>query len=390
MNDTTDVQTGILIHSARKLDVDGIVDDFWLATDGDRITATGDGVGWHAHREGRTELDAHGHWLTPGFIDLHCHGGGGHGFDDGPEEILGGLATHRAHGTTRSVISLVTNPLAQLRESLGYIADLTELDPLVLGSHLEGPFLSIERRGAHNPAFIRDPGPEMLDELIGAARGTLRQMTIAPERPNAIESIEVLVEAGVVAAVGHTEADDAQTRRAFDAGARLVTHLFNAMEGIHHRNPGPIIAAFEDERVTVELILDGMHVHPDVARVVFGQAKGRVALITDAMAAAGADDGDYQLGSLNVTVTDGRALLSGTSSIAGSTLTLDTALRLAVTKAGAELPEAVAALTHTPARVLGIDHEFGRLRPGYAADAVLLDHEWNVRGVWAAGAEIAA
>lgn len=377
--------SGFIIHGARKLDADGQVDDFWLASTGERIAAIGHGNGWRRHAEGRKVTDASGHWLTPGFIDLHSHGGGGHGFDNGPEEILAGLATHRAHGTTRSVISLVANPLAQLRESLNSIADLTELDPLILGSHLEGPFLAIERRGAHDPAFIRDPQPEMLEELIGAARGTLRQITIAPERPNAIEAMEVLLEAGVVVAIGHTEADYEQAKLAFEVGARLLTHTFNAMSGIHHRQPGPIIAAFENHDITLELILDGLHVHPEVARLAFNSAPGRIALITDAMAAAGSTDGNYRLGSLNVTVTDGLAVLSGTNSIAGSTLTQDAALHIAVTRSGIEPRAAVEALTATPARALGLTHDFGYLRPGFAADAVLLDHDWAVQRVWAAG-----
>jgi len=394
-----------VIHSARKLDADGLIDDFWLATDGERIIATGNGSGWQRYAAGTatqsttgsttgsatdtTEVtDAGGHWLTPGFIDLHGHGAGGHSFDDGPEELFLALAAHRAHGTTRSVISLVANPLAQLRESLEYIADLSELDPLVLGSHLEGPFLASSKRGAHNPDFLREPDSELVEQLIGAARETLLQLTIAPELTNALETIDVLVEAGIVVAVGHTEATEQQARDAFDRGARLLTHAFNAMPGIHHRAPGPVVAAMQDERVTLELILDGLHVHPDVAKLAFNEAEGRIALITDAMAAAGAEDGDYRLGTLNVTVSDGLAVLSGTDTIAGSTLTQDAALRIAVERAHVEPRRAVEALTLTPARVLGREHELGLLKAGYAADAVLLDHEWNVRAVWGAGKQL--
>jgi N-acetylglucosamine-6-phosphate deacetylase len=178
--------------------------------------------------------------------------------------------------------------------------------------------------------------------------------------------------------------DEALTKTAFDLGARLVTHVFNAMNGIHHRAPGPIIASFADERVTVELILDGEHVHPDVAKLAFEQAPGRVALITDAMAAAGSSDGRYLLGALEVQVTDGLARLVEGDSIAGSTLTLDRALRLAVAS-GIPATVAVGALTSTPARVLGLGERFGRLAVGYAADAVLLDHRWSVQAVWADG-----
>lgn len=378
----------LVVHGARKLDADGEVDDFWLLADGAHIAATGTGSGWrsHAAEDGVTVVDGQGRWLTPGFIDLHCHGGGGHPYDDGVEEMRAALATHRAHGTTRSLISHVANPLASLRESLGIVAELTTSDPLVLGSHLEGPFLAPERRGAHDADFLRDPEPEAVEELLGAARGTLRTATIAPELPNALETIGVLIEAGVVVGVGHTTADYAQAARAFEVGARLLTHAFNAMPGIHHRAPGPVMAAIENPEVTLELILDGLHVHPSVAALLFREAPERVALVTDAMAAAGASDGDYHLGGLNVTVHDGLAVLSGTETIAGSTLTQDAALRNAVTLAGVDPVAAVTALSRTPARVLGEEHRLGRLHTGYVADAVLLDHDWRVRTVVADGA----
>jgi N-acetylglucosamine-6-phosphate deacetylase len=381
--------TELLIHSATKVDVDGQQDAFWLhAVDG-VIRSTGTGDEWRSIPVGddASVHDAHGGHLTPGFIDLHVHGGGGSSFDDGREAIGRALAVHRAHGTTRTLISLVSNPVDALVASLEGIADLVAEDPLVLGAHLEGPFLSVDKKGAHDPGALIEPSPAVVERLIDASRGTLRQITIAPELPNALEAIQVLVEAGVVVAVGHTDADEALTKTAFDLGARLVTHVFNAMNGIHHRAPGPIIASFADERVTVELILDGEHVHPDVARLVFEQAPGRVALITDAMAAAGSSDGRYLLGSLEVQVTDGLARLVDGDSIAGSTLTLDRALRLAVAS-GVPADVAVGALTSTPARVLGLSDRFGRLAPGYAGDAVLLDHQWNVQAVWADGSPL--
>jgi N-acetylglucosamine-6-phosphate deacetylase len=380
----------ILFHSARKVDAAGQVDDFWMLVDGDRIVQTGSGPAeptpaWTTATE---RIDVGGHWLTPGFIDLHTHGGGGYAFDDGPEAIAAALASHRAHGTTRSLLSLVANPLAHVRETLALIADLTESDPLVLGSHLEGPFLAEARRGAHNPDFLREPRPAIVEDLLEAGRGTVRQITMAPELPNALDAIDVLVEQGIIVAVGHTEASFELAKEAFDRGARLLTHVFNAMPGIHHRKPGPVIAAFEDPRVTLELILDGLHVHPDVAALAFSRAPGRIALITDAMAAAASSDGDYRLGSLNVTVRGGLAVLSGTETIAGSTLTQDRALRIAIEQVKLAPAEAVEALTLTPARVLGLEKQFGYLKPGYVADAVMLDHEWRVVSVWGAGREL--
>ncbi|HEY4153605.1 MAG TPA: N-acetylglucosamine-6-phosphate deacetylase [Pseudolysinimonas sp.] len=375
--------TTLLLHSAHRIDELGEVPNAWVLFDGAVIAASGSDATTAPHAD--ESVDLGGARLVPGFIDLHGHGGGGHSYDEGGSELTAALAAHRAHGTTRSVISLVANPLGELRERLREIAVLAASDPLVLGSHAEGPFLAPEQRGAHNADFLRDPDPESVESLLAAANGTLRQLTIAPELPGALEVITELAAAGVTVAVGHTQASFEQTRDAFDAGARMLTHAFNAMPGIHHRAPGPVLAALEDSRVTLELILDGRHVHSDVARLLFGDAPGRVALITDAMAAAAADDGDYRLGSLNVSVRDGLAVLSGTSTIAGSTLTQDVALQLALSEVGLEPAIAVAALTAVPARALGLDDRLGLLEPGFAADAVILAPDGSVTHVWADG-----
>ncbi len=378
--------TSTLFHSARKLDAHGEVDDFWMLVVGTTITATGTG---HERPDAAAQVDVGGHWLVPGFLDLHGHGGGGHSYDDGAEHLAAAIATHRAHGTTRSVISLVANPLDELVASLGIIADLAAVDPLVLGAHLEGPFLAPGNRGAHSPAYLVEPQPATVDLLLNASRGALRQITIAPELPNALEAIQVLVEAGAAVAIGHTTAHDVLAHRAFDAGARILTHAFNAMPGIHHRAPGPVVAAFDDDRVTLELILDGKHVHPSVAHLAFMAAPGRIALVTDAMAAAGSEDGDYILGSLNVAVRDGLAMLRGTSTLAGSTLTQDRALRIAIRDSHIAPTAAIEALTLTPARALGLDHRHGLLATGFVADAVVLDHDWQVTAVWADGLKLA-
>jgi N-acetylglucosamine-6-phosphate deacetylase len=373
-----------LLTGVTRLDERGELADAWVLLDGDTISATGSGKGAPDADE---TVDLQGATVVPGFLDLHGHGGGGHAYDDGGSELAAALASHRAHGTTRALISLVANPLAELRERLAEIADLTASDPLVLGAHLEGPYLATARRGAHNADYLRTPDAEDVDRLVAASRGTLRQMTLAPELPGALDVIPQLVDAGVVVAVGHTEATAEQTRAAFDAGARMLTHAFNAMPGIHHRAPGPVVAALEDDRVTLELILDGEHVHADVARLLLAQAPGRVALVTDAMAAAGADDGDYRLGSLNVSVRNGLAHLSGTSTIAGSTLTQDSALRHAI-ELGIPAPAAVAALTAVPARAIGLGTRHGLIEQGYAADVVVLDETRHVTAVWAAGARL--
>lgn len=375
--------TTTLLAGGRKLDADGEQDGFWVLLDGAMIAACGTGELPRAD----TAVDLAGAWLTPGFIDLHVHGGGGHAHDDGAADVRAALALHRAHGTTRSVISLVAAPIDRLEASLTDIAELADTDPTVLGAHLEGPFLATARCGAHDPAHLRSPDPADVQRLVTAARGRLRQVTLAPELPGALAAIPVLVEAGATVAVGHTDADLALTRRAFDAGARLLTHALNAMPGLGSRDPGPVGAALADDRITLELVLDGHHVHPIMAALLFAAAPGRVALVTDAMAAAGAGDGDYRLGSRDVVVRAGRAELRGTGTLAGSTLTQDAALRTALL-AGVAPIDAVTALTAAPARALGIGDRFGRLAQGFAADAVVLDEDWSVRAVWAAGRRI--
>jgi N-acetylglucosamine-6-phosphate deacetylase len=370
-----------LLHGGSKIDADGRSDGFWVLFDGGTIVATGTGRAPTAEES----VDLAGARITPGFIDLHVHGGGGTAFDDGPRAMRRALAVHRAHGTTRSLVSLVSAPLEELEASLAEVVALD--DPLVLGAHLEGPFLSTARRGAHDPRHLRPPTADDVDRLLAAGRGAVRVVTLAPELPGALEAVRRITDAGVTVAVGHTEADLGLAERAFGAGARLLTHALNAMPGIGHRTPGPVGAALADERVVLELILDGSHVHPVVAALLFAGAPGRVALVSDAMAAAGGCDGSYRLGGREVTVTDGVAVLAGTQTLAGSTLTLDRALRNAVL-AGVEPVDAVAALTAVPARVLGQD--LGRLAPGHPADAVVLDDDWTVRAVWAAGERVAA
>ncbi|MCD1267681.1 N-acetylglucosamine-6-phosphate deacetylase [Microbacterium sp. MEC084] len=376
-----------VIHSARLVTHRGETADAWVRFEDDRVAATGTGDGWRAQPADEV-VDASGRILTPGFIDLHCHGAGGFAFDIAEDHAIeAALAVHRRHGTTRSVLSLVTAALPDLTSRLEAIARVAKNDPLVLGSHAEGPFIDDEFRGAHDPRLLIRADAEAIEAVLEAADGTLRQLTIAPEHPGALEAIERLTAQGVRAAVGHTGADLETARTAFDRGASILTHAFNGMRGIHHRAPGPVIAAISSDHVTLEVINDGVHVHPEVVSMAFSSAPGRIALITDAMAAAGAADGDYILGSLAVVVRHGVARLKDGDAIAGSTLLLDEALRRAV-EAGIPLPDAVGALTIVPARTLGLDDELGTLEPGYAADAVLLDVELRPESVWAAGEKL--
>ncbi len=379
-----------VIHSARLISGHDSVADAWVRFDGDHVSARGIGDTWRVDAPADASVtDAAGRHLVPGFIDLHCHGAGGASADEGEAAIETVLAVHNAHGTTRSVLSLVTAPVDTLARQLQGIARVAASDPRVLGAHLEGPFLDHEFRGAHDAAQLRTADAASVDLLLEASGGMLRQITIAPEHPGATEAIARFLEAGVVVAVGHTGADFTTALSAFDAGASILTHAFNGMRGIHHRAPGPVVAAMHADHVTLEIIGDGVHVHPDVVRLAFSGAPGRIALVTDAMAAAGAADGEYLLGSLNVIVADGVARLLEGGSIAGSTLTQDAALRQAVIESAIPLDEAIGALTVAPAAAIGRSGDLGRLDRGFAADAVLLAPDLTVEAVWGAGIRLA-
>lgn len=374
-----------IIHSARGLDAA----DTWLQFEGGRIAATGTGSGWREQVGSEDEVvDAGGLIVTAGFIDIHCHGGGGFSFEDGVEAMRAGLQTHRQHGTTRSLISLGTAPLDEMLAALAGAATLTEVDPCVLGSHLEGPYLDQTFRGAHNPRLLRAPDLEQLDQILHASRGTLRQITLAPELVGGHEAIQRLVDHGVKIAVGHTSATYEDAKAAFEAGASILTHAFNGMRGIHHRAPGPVIAAIDDDRVSLELIADGVHVHPSVIALAFAAASERIVLITDAIAAAGGPDGDFEIGGMRIEVRNREARVAGGGSLAGSTLTLDEAVRRAVHLAGVRLEDAIHAVTVAPARAIGREADLGQLWPGFVADAVLLTDDLEVAGVWAAGQRI--
>ncbi|CAM5530714.1 N-acetylglucosamine-6-phosphate deacetylase OS=Streptomyces glaucescens OX=1907 GN=SGLAU_15460 PE=3 SV=1 [Streptomyces glaucescens] len=283
------------------------------------------------------------------------------------------------------VASTVTGDLRFLAERAGLLSELAEQGDIA-GIHFEGPFISPCRKGAHSEELLRDPDPAEVRGLIDAARGHAKMVTLATELPGGLDSVRLLADHGVIAAVGHTDATYEQTVAAIDAGATVATHLFNAMPALGHRAPGPIAALLEDERVTVELINDGTHLHPAALELAFHHAgAGRVAFITDAMDAAGFGDGRYMLGPLEVEVADGVARLVEGGSIAGSTLTLDRAFKRAVTVDRLSVEDTVAALSANPARLLGLSDRIGSLEPGKDADLVLLDADFELTGVMRRG-----
>ncbi|MET0757928.1 MAG: N-acetylglucosamine-6-phosphate deacetylase [Mycobacterium sp.] len=356
----------------------------WLETSGGQILACGPGAPPRSADHGFADSV-----VVPGFVDMHVHGGGGASYTDGVSaDITRAAAFHRGHGTTTTLASLVTASPTELLAQVGVLAEMTRRGT-VAGIHLEGPWLSSARCGAHDAAQLRDPEPAEIDALLAAADGAIRMVTLAPELPGSSDGIERLTDAGVVVAVGHTDATYEQTTQAIELGATVGTHVFNAMRPLHHRDPGPALALLEDPRVTVELIADGVHVHPALVRQVIETAgPGRVALISDAMAAAGLPDGSFRLGTLEVDVVGRVARLRGMSTIAGSTASMDQLFRTAVGQLGAASDGALAAAVQmtatTPARALGLS-EVGSLRPGLNANLVVLDQDLQVNAVMAGG-----
>jgi N-acetylglucosamine-6-phosphate deacetylase len=351
----------------------------WIDVAGSTVTAIGRGV---PTRTPDRELGAA--TVVPGFVDIHVHGGGGANFSTASHaETATAAAFHRRHGTTTLVASLVTaSPVELLRQVEELTHDVRA--GVIAGIHLEGPWLSIARCGAHEPSLMRDPDPAEVDRVLEAGSGAVRMVTLAPERDGALSAIGRIVEAGIIAAVGHTDATYEQTRAAIAAGATVGTHVFNAMRTISAREPGPVIALLERDRVTVELIADGVHVDPALYRHVFRcVGPERLALVSDAISAAGMSDGAYRLGPVAVDVADGVARVSGTQTIAGSTATMDQLFRYAVDHSGLSRDKALmAAVRQTslnPARVLGLPA--AGLAPSANADLVVLDSELRVSGV---------
>ncbi|MEO9236796.1 MAG: N-acetylglucosamine-6-phosphate deacetylase [Jatrophihabitantaceae bacterium] len=370
-----------VLSGARLVTPDGVLDSGWLRVAGDTIAELGGG----APVRGSSELvELTGGWLIPGFIDLHVHGGGGHDVTDSIEAMAAAIEFHRRRGTTGTLVSLMAGDLDRMCAQLGWLVELASADRQLAGAHLEGPFLAHARCGAQNQAHLQLPDRQVLDKLIDAGQGLLRTMTIAPELPDALGLISYLAEAGVVAALGHTDASYDQALAGYAAGATLTTHLFNAMPPMRHRQPGAAIAALQSS-AALEIINDGVHVHPAMVRLAAQHGADRLVLVTDAMSATGVGDGSYILGGLPVTVVEGQARSTETGGLAGSTLTMDEAFRRAVREVGLPIEVAVAASSTNPARVIGLADRCGSLLPGLAADLVLLDDDLRVQRVMVAG-----
>jgi|SRR5271165_2077301 len=341
---------------------------------------------------GAREVEAAERIATPGFIDVHIHGAGGHDVMEATEDALKAVAKIiAAHGTTSFVATTVTANPDSICKSAAGIANYIALqhqaaDSLaeVLGIHFEGPFISPVRRGVHPPEWIHLPSADMLSKFIQAARGHAQILTIAPELPGAMPCIAAARNAGLVVGMGHTDATYEQARAAIAHGVHHAIHVYNAMRPFSHRDSGVLGAVLTSPEVTAELIADGIHVE-DIAMKMLLQAKGAagVILISDGISATGMPDGKYMLGEMEITVSGG-VCRNSEGKLAGSALTLDRSLRNIV-NLGIPLVDALRMLTLNPAKLLGIEYKKGSLRPGADADMLLLDQSLRVTQVFTRG-----
>jgi len=316
-------------------------------------------------------------YIVPGYIDIHVHGGGGSDVMDGDYEAINQIAIAHSHfGTTSFLPTTMTMSKDKIIRSLRSICEAVKKGTAgaeILGIHMEGPYINPEKKGAQKEDNIKKISLEGFLEFNQASGNLIRLVTIAPEMPGAIGLIKYLYKQGIIASVGHTNATYVQTQAGIQAGLSHVTHTFNAMRELHHREPGVVGAALTSPELTVEVIADGIHIHPIVLKILTKIKEGeKVVLITDAMRAAGLKDGTYDLGGQEVIVAKGQARLKD-GTLAGSVLTMDKAVKNMVNKVGIQLPKAIQMASLNPARSIGIDDKKGSLEPGKDADIVILN-----------------
>jgi N-acetylglucosamine-6-phosphate deacetylase len=371
-----------VLAAARIVTPAGVLAPGWIRVAGERIDAVGTG----SPPPGAAVERLGGAWVVPGFVDVHVHGGAGGSYTTGrADDARRAAAFHRTRGTTSTVASVVTAPPEEMAAAVATLAGLVA-EGVLAGIHLEGPWLNPVRRGAQSERDMRAPDAGELERLLAAGEGRVRMVTVAPELPGGLALVRQAAAAGLVVAIGHSDATAAEAEEAFAAGATHVTHLFNGLRPLHHREPGVAGAALAHPAVTCELICDGVHVHDAAVRLAARAAGAhRLLAITDAMAAAGMGDGTYRLGPMTVVVRDGVAELDDGTSLAGSVLTMDRAFARLVRDVGLQVEEAVAMTAGTPARVLGLG-DVGAITAGRRADLAVLDEDLALRAVMAAGA----
>lgn len=369
----------LLIRNATLYTPDRRIERGAVLLDGERIAEVGKAEDVKPP-EGATVIDGAGLTACPGFIELQFNGGFGHDFTDDPSRIWEVAAALPRSGVTAFCPTIITSPLEKIaagQKVLDQGRPRQFKGAVPLGLHLEGPFLNPQKKGAHNPSYLRQPDGAAAAEWSPATG--VRMVTLAPELPGALALVRSLTGRGVLVSAGHSAATFDEAKAGFDAGIRYGTHLFNAMSALQHRDPGLPGALLTDPRPTVGLIADGIHTHPAIVSLVW-QALGfrRLNLVTDAMAALGMPAGTHRLGDYDVLV-DGTSARLPDGTLAGSILSLDQALRNLIAFSACSFDDALPTVTTTPARAIGLDDERGRLARGARADVVLLSPDLHVR-----------
>ena len=340
---------------------------------------------------GADTVDASGCYVIPGLIDVHFHGAMGHDFCDASDEGISAIAAYEARrGVTSICPTTMTLPEERLAPIVASVAahEAAAGEAGIVGINMEGPFIAPDKVGAQNPAYVRSASLEEFARLQEQAQGLIKLVDVAPEQPGNLEFIRQ-VSHDVRVSVAHTCTGYDDACAAFDAGARHMTHLFNAMPALHHREPGPIAAGAERNDVTAEVIADGVHIHPAMVRLAFALfGDDRMILISDSLRACGLGDGEYELGGQQFFVKGNRATIAN-GSLAGSVSDVMACMRTAVRTMGIPLTSAVKAATVNPARALGLDGKLGAIAPGYQADAVVLDRDLNIKHVVLRGKALA-
>lgn len=372
------------------------VTEGYLVVDEGSIAEIGKGSVIDAERADRPVVDGQGGLLLPGFIDIHVHGGFGGDFMNADRKSFDQITSfHAKHGTTAMLATTMTASKEAIEAVLAAVADYAKQDmaytPLI-GVHLEGPFISEKWPGAQNPAYIHEPQLPWLQQWNKQYPGLIKLLTLAPEKNGARETIAWLAEQGIIAAAGHTDALYDEVIAAADAGLSHAVHTYNAMRGLHHRQPGTLGAVLTDDRIHAELIADGEHVHPAAIKLMLAaKPKDRIILITDAIEAAGMPDGDYELGGLAVTVKGGTARLTEGGALAGSSLTMIAAFRYMLEGGfGLSVGDVSRMASGNAARELGIYDRTGSIAVGKQADLVLLDDSHQVISTWVQGRQVFA
>ncbi len=382
-----------LITGARLLTPEIFPAKGWLLIAGGKIEDYGSGLPPEKYCQEselkNKQIDLAGDYLGPGLIDIHIHGAKGYDVMDGSFKALAAISDYKLRqGVTGYLATPLTADNEKLHRVLDNIKDYREKNPdtNLLGVHLEGPFINREKAGAQNPAHIKSYSPELFSCWQSKLKDLLKIVTLAPEIEGAFSLLKILKEQEIIAAAGHSKADYQTMQQAFSSGINHASHLFNGMLGLHHREPGTVGACLDNDKISVELIADGIHLHPAILRLVRRvKPLEQIILITDAMRAAGMEDGQYELGGLKVQIKEGEARLKESKQLAGSTISMLEAVKRFYQETDLNLQQAWQLASTNPARKLDLLETTGEIAAGKRADLVAFSADWHVRGVWQAG-----